>query len=347
MGLSQLGAPRAERAAAKTPLFAGVDLGGTNIKLGIVDSNGLTIAAHKFPTHSESGPVDAMQRTAEHLTELCQINRIALAEIACVGLATPGTMDIPSGMILEPPNLPANWRHFAIRDCLSAAIGKKVYFENDANAAAFGEFWVGSGRDFDSIVLLTLGTGVGAGIILDGVPLDGQHSHGGECGHIIVDSAPDARLCGCGQRGHLEAYGSATALVKRAAESLESGRKSALAALAVEGQLTARRIAEAAGHGDALALELIDELATHLGRGLVTIAHTVDPAAIILGGAMNFGGPHTEQGKRFLAKVTTTFQQLAFPVLARQTKITFAELGGDAGYVGAAGAARRDYLAGR
>ncbi len=346
MGLRQLAAPRVERAAAKAPLFAGVDLGGTNIKMGIVDSNGLTVAAHKFRTEGELGPVAAMQRTADQLTWLCEQTQIPSQEIVRVGLATPGTMDIPAGMILEPPNLPANWRNFAIRDCLAQAVGKKVSYENDANAAALGEFWVGTGEEYNSIVLLTLGTGVGAGIIIDGVPLDGAHSHGGECGHIIVDSSTDARPCGCGQRGHLEAYCSATALVKRASEELAAGRTSTLASLPSDGQLSARKLAEAAGDGDELALELITELATHLGRGLVTIAHTVDPAAIILGGAMNFGGPHTNQGIRFLAQATQTFQQLAFPVLARRINIAFAQLGGDAGFVGAAGTARRDYLAG-
>ncbi len=346
MSEDNLKAPRIAVSAARPPFFAGVDLGGTNIKLGILDCDGHTVAARSFSTLGELGPESAMQRSAQQLQAACHDIQLNLNQIIGVGLATPGTMDIPAGLILAPPNLPENWRHFPIRESLAAATGKKVIYANDANAAAFGEYWIGSGKAFASIVFLTLGTGMGAGIIIDGgFPLDGNHSHGGECGHIIIDSAPDARQCGCGQRGHMEAYCSATALVKQAEIQLAAGKQSALSSLANNNEeITALAIAEAADRGDSLALELIFELATHLGRGMVTIAHTVDPAAMILGGAMNFGGPNSELGNQFLAHVSDTFRQLAFPVLAEKIKIRFSELGSDAGYVGAAGMARRDYF---
>ena len=117
-------------------------------------------------------------------------------------------------MFLQPHNLP-HWHYFPIRDCVAEAFGLPTTFANDANAAAYGEFWVGSGQKFHSIVMLTLGTGVGGGIIIGDLSVDGENSHGSECGHIIIDNSPAARMCGCGQPGHLEAYCSATALVKR------------------------------------------------------------------------------------------------------------------------------------
>ena len=140
---------------------------------------------------------------------------------------TPGTMDIPRGMFLQPHNLP-HWHYFPIRDCVAEAFGLPTAFANDANAAAYGEFWVGSGQKYHSIVMLTLGTGVGGGIIIGDLSVDGENSHGSECGHIIIDSSPTARMCGCGQPGHLEAYCSATALVKRTQELLANGRASSL-----------------------------------------------------------------------------------------------------------------------
>lgn len=333
--------PRTDVSSASLPLVVGIDLGGTNIKFGLLDDEGRTLAALNIRTESDRGPREAMGRVTEALRLMAAELGVDFGQISCVGLATPGPMDIPAGKLLEPPNLPDSWDHFPIRDCLAEMIGKPVIYENDANAAAFGEYWVGSGRDYASIVLLTLGTGVGAGIIIDDIPLDGQHSHGGECGHLLLDPAPDARMCGCGRRGHLEAYCSATALVKRAHEELQRGRTSKISETGVADKgFTAKCIAEAAAAGDILAHELIAELATHLGHGMVTIAHTVDPAAIILGGAMNFGGPSTELGSQFLRMVSKTFRELALPFLAEHTQIEFAKLGGDAGYIGAAGVAR-------
>lgn len=332
-------APTATLDKAAPPLYLGIDLGGTNIKFGIVDSDGNTIAYDSIPTDSERGARDAVDRMGRQAHALLADADVAKTDVVAIGLATPGTMDIPAGMILEPPNL--GWRHFPIRDALSEAADMKVVFANDANAAGFGEYWIGGGAEFASIVLLTLGTGVGGGIIIDGNTLDGQHSHGGECGHIIVDSSPDARLCGCGQQGHLEAYCSATALIKRAAERIDAGSETQLFRT---GELTGLAIKEAAAEGDSLAEELILELAEHLGRGIVTIVHTIDPAAVILGGAMTFGGENDPVGQAFLARVTQVFRDLAFPTLAENTKIRFARLGSDAGYIGAAGIARRAHV---
>ncbi len=325
---------------AQRPLFVGIDVGGTFIKFGIVDNAGRTIVADKIPTESDKGPQDAVDRMADHIVSLAAGASVLLADVAAVGLATPGTMDIAAGMILEPYNLPA-WRNFPIRDRLRDATEKLVVYANDAGAAGFGEYWVGGARDFGSVVLMTLGTGVGAGIIVQEMSIDGQHSHGAECGHNIIDIADDARMCTCGQTGHLEAYCSATAIVKRAAEMLAQGRSSSLSDRIAGGDdLTTLMIADEANNGDELSLDLIREAATYLGIGLVTIAHTIDPEAIVLGGAVDFGGPNTELGQKFLAWIQAEFRRRAMPVLAERTVIAFAELGGEAGYIGAAGLAR-------
>lgn len=326
------------------PLFLGVDVGGTNIKIGIVDDNGLVRGQTKIPTHEERGPADAMQRVRIAADGLLQHLQLRLADLAAIGMGTPGTMDIPAGMMLEPHNLP-HWFHSPVRELLSQAFGGlSVAFANDANAAAFGESWVGSGRQFHSIVMLTLGTGVGGGIILGDLSVDGENSAGSECGHIIVDSTSQARMCGCGHKGHLEAYCSATALVKRTQELLHSGKESSLHARLRDGNpLTALMIDEEAEAGDQLANEVIDEVAYWLGVGIVSLMHCIDPGAVILGGAMNFGGYSKPVGHRFLDTIRQFVRENSFPVLAKKTVIDYASLGGDAGFIGAAGIARSEF----
>ena len=330
-------------ADALRPMFIGIDVGGTNIKLGLVDDAGRTAAQSSIPTEDEKGCEDAVCRMSEAARKLTDGAGVAWDEVAAVGLATPGSMDVPAGLILDPANLPG-WRHYPIRDELAKACGKSVTFANDANAAAFGEYWVGSGNAYPSMVLLTLGTGVGGGIIVDGLSIDGEHSHGSECGHIIIDYHEDARMCPCGHRGHLEAYASATAVVARACEALEAGRQSSIGARADAGEeVTPLIVCEEADRGDALACELVEETARYLGIGIVSLMHTIDPGAVILGGAMDFGGNATPTGRGFIERVRQEVRDRAFAVVAKHTVIEYATLGGDAGYIGSAGIARESW----
>jgi glucokinase len=325
---------------AQRPLFLGFDVGGTSIKLGVVDDAGKAIAKTSVPTLEEQGPREAVKRARAVADELLGQVGLKVADLSSVGLCVPGTMDIPRGIFLEPHNLP-HWYYFPIRDCVAEAFGLPTSFANDANAAAYGEFWVGSGQKYHSIVMLTLGTGVGGGIIIGDLSVDGENSHGSECGHIIIDTAPTARMCGCGQSGHLEAYCSATALVKRVQELLDNGRSSSLKPRITEGTpLTALMISEAADSGDSLAFEAIMELGTWLGLGCVSLMHTIDPGAVILGGAMNFGGHEDPVGRRFIEHVRGVVRKHAFPIPAQRTTIDYALLGSDAGFIGAAGIAR-------
>ena len=325
---------------AQPPLFAGVDVGGTTIKIALVDDLGRTITATSIPTDEHRGPDDAVGRIAECLSRLMSDCGFQAGDVACVGLGTPGTMDIPRGVILEPPNMP-NWRDFPIRDALANACGKQVFYANDAGAAAYGEYWVGSGQEFFSIVMLTLGTGVGGGIIIGGLSIDGENSHGAECGHIIIDSSDSARVCSCGQKGHLEGYASATALIQRAHEALDAGQPSTLNDRVKAGQaLTGLALSREAEAGDALSLRLILETADYLTVAIVTLIHTIDPGAVILGGAMNFGGDGATVGRRFIDRIREGVRKRAFPVPAKRTQVRFAMLGGSAGYIGAAGIAR-------
>jgi glucokinase len=329
---------------AQGPFFAGIDLGGTNIKVGVVDNLGRTLSWLSIPTEVENGPENAARRMGEAVHEAIRNAGLDRRVVARVGLGSPGGMDIPSGMLTTVINL-TGWDNFPIRDRVSHHCGMPVTFENDANAAAYGEFWVGSGREFASMVLLTLGTGIGCGIIIGDMVIQGAHSHGGEAGHVIIDSRDDARMCGCGWRGHLEAYASATAVIKRGEELLDAGRATSLRKrLAAGEELTPKLIGEEAEAGDELSLQIVLETARYLGIGTVNVMHVVDPEAVLLGGAMTFGGNERELGRRFLDRVRQEVRRLARPIPAAKTVIDFATLGGDAGFIGAAGVARLDYL---
>ena len=325
---------------AQPPYFVGIDLGGTNIKFGLVDDRGESLAYLHVPTEVEKGPEDGARRMGQAIAQLAEQAGISKDQIARVGLATPGTMDIPAGMLLKPHNLPG-WFDFPIRDRVSHHAGLPVTYANDANAAAYGEFWRGAGREYESLILLTLGTGVGGGIIIGDLVVDGQHSAGGEAGHITIDCSPGARMCPCGRPGHLEAYASATAVVARAREALSAGAASSLAGGESQlDELTALRIAQAAEAGDPFALDVVMETARYLGIGITTLAHVIDPAGVVLGGAMTFGEHKTELGRGFLARVKQEVVARSLDPIGENIVIDFASLGGDAGYIGAAGLAR-------
>ncbi len=331
-------------ADARPPFFVGVDVGGTNIKLGVVDDAGRPMSWLSIPTHVEQGPTAAVARIAESLEQAVAEAKLDKTKVARVGLGTPGTMDVAKGILLSPGNLPG-WWNFPIRDALSEACGLSVTFANDARAAAYGEFWVGSGKVMHSMVLFTLGTGVGGGIVIGNTLVEGENSAGSELGHMIIDYHDDARLCSCGHRGHLEAYASAPSVVRRAEEALQQGRASSLSKRMAAGEeLSALMIDQEAERGDALAIDLVLDTGRYLGIGIASVMHTIDPQGVVIGGAMTFGGHETATGRRFLERIKQEVAQRAFPQLVERTTIDFASLGGDAGFIGAAGLARRAHL---
>ncbi|QDV37070.1 ROK family protein [Tautonia plasticadhaerens] len=317
----------------RPPFYLGIDLGGTNVKSGVVDDDGRSLSSVSLETHASRGPEAGVATLAEAGREAVEASGLSWGEIAGVGLGTPGTMDIPAGMLLEPPNLPG-WDHFPVRDRLAEVLRARTILQNDANAAAYGEYWAGAGRGVRSLVLFTMGTGIGGGIVEDGRIIEGRNSHGGECGHIIIQME-NGRQCGCGGYGHLEAYASATALVKRAIEALEqSDESTALRRHLAAGTLTARSINEASLANDPLAARLMRETAHYLAVGAVCVMHTINPDLVLFGGGMSNAGPE------FIDLIREGVKRMAFPLPASHTKIDYATLGGDAGYIGAAGCAR-------
>src|SRR6266853_1397961 len=231
------------------PLFVGLDVGGTTMKAGVVDDHGKPLSTVSLPTEAYKGQEHGLERMCETIRQAVRAAELRMEQVAAIGVATPGTMDIPAGMILDPPNL-RPWQNMPVRQHVHDTFKIPTAFQNDANAAAHGEFWVGAGKDVHSMVLYTLGTGVGGGIVIGDLVIEGEHSHGGELGHMKIEMT-NPRQCGCGRWGCLEAYASATAVVKRTREALETGAQSALdAVLKRENELSARKGFDAAAKGD-------------------------------------------------------------------------------------------------
>lgn len=321
-------------------LFLGIDVGGTNIKAGVVSGDGVVLHKASVSTDAIEGPEHGVAQMARAARLALQQADVPADRVEAVGLATPGTMDIPAGMLLDPPNLPG-WQNFPVRQRVQEAIGRPTILENDANAAAYGEYWAGSASEAESLVFFTLGTGLGGGIIVDDTIVQGEHSHGSELGHTIIEM-DNGRLCKTGQYGTLEAYCSATALIQRFREAMDAGRQSSVTDRMDDvTPLSPLLMAEEAEKGDELSIELILEMARCLGTATTSIVHVIDPTMVLLGGAMTFGRHDTSIGRRFLERVREEFHARAFPVLAERITIDYATLGGNAGFIGAAGCARR------
>jgi len=326
------GAYSAEAAAsaAKAGCYAGIDLGGTNLKLGLVSAEGELMHHHSAATEADRGPDHVLARIADAVRTLCDAAPIGLADLSAVGLGAPGLVDWKAGVVVFAPNLPG-WRDVPARDRLREALGRPVILENDANAAAYGEFRCGAGRDVRNLVLLTLGTGIGGGIVLDGRLFRGTTDTGAELGHMVIRHG--GRRCGCGNRGCLEAYASATAVVARMGECIESGPGAPGSALAERPDFTCRDVFEAAQKGDALAKRIVQETADYLASGITSILHVLNPEMVVLTGGM------MGAGDSFLNEVRRRVRQSAFERASSACEICWSTLGGDAGILGAALAA--------
>ncbi len=322
------------------PYFVGLDVGGGTMKAGVVDDAGRTLSNVYLPTEAERGQAFGLDRMCETIRLSVAKAGIRFDVVAAIGVATPGTMDIPAGIILDPPNLKP-WRNVPVRQYIHSVFGLPTAFQNDANAAAFGEYWIGAGKSARSMVLFTLGTGIGGGIVIGDRVVEGEHSHGAELGHTIIEMS-QPRMCGCGRRGCLEAYASASAVVRRTEEALASdGGASLLHAIdRTEQGLSCKAIFDAAPN-DLLAKRIVDETAYYLAVAATNMMHTINPEVVVFAGGM------IAAGDAFLESIRRHVRELAFPVPGERTLIRYAILGSDAGFIGAAGCGRQQWLASR
>ena len=309
----------------------GIDLGGTNLKVAVVDRGGSVRAQRTCPVDAARGPGAVIADVVGTVDTVLATLSLDRSDLIGVGLGAPGPMNLGQGRIIRAANLPG-WHDVPIRDQLSDAIGLPVVFDNDGNAAAFGEFWVGAGRDVSDMVMFTLGTGIGAGVIIDGALLHGHFDNAAELGHMIV--VADGLPCSCGQHGCLEQYASAGNVSKRARAAVDAGERSALADLARAGdEIDAADVAQCAKAGDALALRLWDEACRYLAVACGNVQHAYNPACVILGGGMSGAGDF------LLDRVRACLDERKWLLHDDLPTVKVAALGYDAGVIGAAGLA--------
>ena len=308
----------------------GIDLGGTFIKVVALDGGQAPTQTLQLPT--PDNPEGVIKQMIAAAQQLMQQHGIRVEDVAGIGIGSPGPLKISEGIVIDMPNIPG-MANVPLRDQVCRELSLPGVLENDANAAAFGEYLCGPGRTGQDMVLLTLGTGLGSGIILNGRVLHGSHEAGAEFGHMIV--VPNGEPCGCGQRGCLERYCSATYIAQRTTRQIEDcGRESSLkAVLADKGSIDAKDINEARKAGDRLAAEMWDQGAMYLALACVNICRILDPDEIVFGGGM------ANAGDDLLNPVQEHFQRLHWNLTKPLTKLALAQLGNDAGAIGAAGVA--------
>ena len=317
---------------ARQRFILGVDLGGTNIVVGAISRDGdRQIGMRSEPTQSERGVESVVDRIAEMVEEvIAEVIATAGAtrdDILGVGIGAPGPLDRERGVVVVAPNL--GWRQYPLRDAVSERLGLPATLDNDANCATLGEWWQGAARGARHVVGLTIGTGIGGGIIIDGKLHHGASDVAGEIGHTTIDLT--GRYCRCGNYGCLEAYASGPAIAQRAREALERDEISALHRI-VEGdlsRLTAATVYEAAKSGDALARELVRDTATFLGAGIANLLNVFNPDVVVIAGGV------TQAGEPLFDPLRAEVRRRAFRPAVDACRIVPGELPGTAGVVGA------------
>ena len=306
----------------------GVDVGGTKIAAGVVAADGTIVARHQLPSEAQD-PQATVAAILKVVTEL----RATAPATAAVGLGAAALIDFSRGMILGAPNLA--WKHLPIADLIHQRAGVPVVVDNDANVAALGEATYGAGRGGGDQIMLTIGTGVGGGIIINSAIYRGAHGAGAELGHMVVD--PHGPLCGCGSHGCLESVSSGTAIGRMAREQIGDAGDTIVLELAREvNAITGAIVGQAALRGDAFALSIVRTAGWWLGVGLASFVNIFDPERIVVGGGVTQG-----LGELLLEPARASMRDFVLlPSLRPEVPVLPASLGNDAGLIGAAVLAR-------
>ncbi len=301
----------------------GIDVGGTTVKMGLFQNDGTVVDKWEIPTRTENGGEKVLPDIADAILGKMAEKDIDRKDVAGVGVGVPGPVD-GQGIVHRAVNL--GWGVFNMEETLSGLLdGMVVKGGNDANVAALGEMWKGGGQGYSNLVAVTLGTGVGGGIIIDGKILTGATGAGGEIGHIHIQDG-EADQCGCGNYGCLEEYASATGVVRLAGRTLAaSDMDSVLRA----GEVSAKTVFDAVKAGDALAISVAEQFGEYLGKGLAAIAGVVNPEIFVIGGGVS------KAGEVLFQYIQPAYQKYVFHG-SKDAKFALATLGNDAGIFGAA-----------
>jgi glucokinase len=309
--------------------IVGVDLGGTTTKIAFIDRNGEILHKWEIPTDNSNEGQNITINIANAIDQKLVELEEQKTKLIGIGMGAPGPIDYDSGVVLNVVNL--GWKdNFPLQESLHTLTSLPVVIENDANCAALGEMWNGAGKGTNDLVCVTLGTGVGGGVIANGNIVRGINGAAGEIGHITsipFGGAP----CNCGKSGCLETIASATGIVRQAENELsKAGVKGPLATIFAENRkVTAKDVFDCARNGDEAAKKILDEVTFHLGFALANIANTLNPEMIVLGGGVS------RAGDILLDAVKVNFSMFAFSAVKESTNLALATLGNDAGVIGA------------
>ena len=309
------------------PVLA-VDLGGTKILGTLVDNEKITYS-YLTPTMASGGPETVIRRICDVIDHILSQNGRSLSQIHSISIAAAGGIDTKKGIVTLSPSLPG-WHNIPLVDIVRKNFDTKVYIIHDANASALGELCYGAGKGARNMVYMTVSTGVGGGIIIDGKEYEGASGAAGEIGHMTIDVA--GPKCNCGNTGCLEMLASGTAMAREAIRRINAGEKTSLTSM-VSGEtdaISAREIGAAASQGDALAGSVIKQAATYLGIGMVNLVNIFNPEMIVVGGGVS------NLGEMLLSPARELVKQRAFPISAGAVQIIRAQLGEDSGVIGAA-----------
>jgi glucokinase len=284
------------------PYAIGIDVGGSKLAAGLIDQRGTVLNRYFSQAHAEKEPEFVIEAIEASYHTLLEQSGIAAGQIEAVGLGFAGNTNGPAGMVLISSNLPA-WHNYPLRDVVAARLGRPVYLENDANLAALGEFHYGAGRGSQNMVYVTLSTGYGIGLIINGRLYVGQSGMAGELGHVVIDIGGPA--CTCGKRGCVMAYASGIGLARMAEEQIRAGAKTVLRLPAGGRRLSGEAVAEAAQQGDQVALELLKTAGYYAGVGVSMIIQILNPERIVIGGGLTrIGRPLLDQVERAMVEHT-------------------------------------------
>ncbi len=306
----------------------GIDLGGTNIVASVVDDKYNIVATSKTPTAMPRTPEEIFDDIAKVSVQAVEKAGITMDDIDSIGMGTPGTVNA-DGVIEYANNL--NFDHVPAKNMLIERLGDKpIFIENDANCAALGEAYAGCGNGAKDFVAITLGTGVGSGIIVDGKIVSGVNHAGGECGHMVI--IYDGEECTCGRKGCWEAYASATALIRQTQKAMEEYPESVMHELAKEeGKVSGRTAFDAMRRGDIAGIKVVDRYIKYISCGIINIVNALQPEIICIGGGI------CNEGETLLRPLRRYVEAERYSVYSKfQTKIMKAQLGNDAGIIGAA-----------
>ncbi|MCF3945005.1 ROK family glucokinase [Oceanobacillus alkalisoli] len=307
-------------------LMIGIDIGGTTVKIGLINHDGEILVKWEIPTNKDNAGQAVINDIWTSITEMIAKHKIE-NEIIGIGVGAPGFINPETGIVEEAVNI--GWKNFNLTEELHRLCNLPVFIENDANLAALAENWKGSGNSAENLIFITLGTGVGGGIIANGEILNGTNGTAGEIGHILV--APNEYRCNCGRVGCLEAIASATGIVHMAMDHINKAPHGVLAACYNQrGMLEAKDVFDCAMAGDEASQRIINRMAEALGMAMANLAVTINPSHIIIGGGVS------KAGEPLLAKITAAFKKYALPRVSDCCEVKLAQLDNDAGMIGAA-----------